>query len=476
LFAIEVNSRKTYIMKKIKRNRTCSVRAVCAALLIMSIHASAHAVVTPVEGTTNQTQSQSASNLLELYQAAQNYDATFSGAKIALQANFEKTIQAKALLRPSVNALANGSFNYAEFIYVPVPDHRYESASVTLAANYPLWRPALGQVISQAEIGVKLSQAAFANAEQDLIVRVAQSYFDVLLAQDTLASIAAQKTAISEQLAQAKREFEVGTKTILDTNEAQSRYDAILAQEAVAKGDELAKREALSLLTGKTIATLPVLREAAPVVLPIPEDMSAWTQRAEEVGTAVQLAQLNAALAKSEVIRNKLNKHVTLDLTSNVSYARNIGSIASTARSNTFLASVGVQVGYPVYSAGSLDSKEREAAYNYAKALTDIDAAKRSAAQATRQTYLGLTYGVAQIKALESSVRSNKTLLDSTKLGYQVGVRIHLDVLNAQQALASTQTQLAKARYDALMAGLRLKALTLQLGANDVAALAALLQ
>ncbi len=473
-------------MKTKKSSIALNLSTLFSALFFSGVSMVVYADTTPVAATkntaintgnsSNTSKTSNTSGLLELYQAAHAYDASFAAAKWGVQANQEKVTQAKALLRPTVNAVANASVNYAEFIYVPAPDRRYEAASVGLSANYPLLRPALGQVLTQSELGFKLSQASFANAEQDLIVRVAQAYFDILLAQDTLASIAAQKTAISEQLAQAKREFEVGTKTILDTNEAQSRYDAMLAQEAGAKGDELAKREALVLLTGKPIAALAALRDTAQVALPTPSDMMAWTQRAEEANMGVQIAQLNAALAKSEVTRNRLNKQLTVDLNSTLSYARNVGSIAGTARSNTMLASIGVQANYPVYSAGSLDSKEREAAYNYDKALTDVDAAKRNAAQATRQTYLALTYGVAQIKALESSERSNKTLLDSTKLGYQVGVRINLDVLNAQQALAATKTQLAKARYDALMAGLRLKALTMQLGADDLAVLASQLQ
>jgi outer membrane protein len=294
----------------------------------------------------------------------------------------------------------------------------------------------------------------------------------VLLAHSTLVTIAAQKVAVTQQLAQAKREFEVGTKTILDTNESQSRYDALLAQEVVATGEVLAKEDALSLLTGIKAPVLSQINQVIPINLPVPSDKSVWATRAEQANIAVQVAQLTAELAKSEIKRNQLNKKMTVDLNSSLSFNRGIRSMAANANSSVVLATIGIQANYPVYSAGSLDSKDREAVLNYDKALSDLEAVRRNVSQAARQTYLGFTYGIAQIKALESSLKSSKTLLASTKLGYSVGVRINLDVLNAQQLIAVNQTQLAKVRYDTLMLGLRLKALTAQLTVEDLTTLA----
>lgn len=415
-------------------------------------------------------------NLLTSYQAAQQYDASFASAKASLEANKEKVLQAKSANLPVVNVGANSSINRFDIYNSVAPDRTYYSSGVSLSGSYPLWRPAIGATVSQAELSVRLAQASFANAQQDLITRVAQAYFDVLLAQDTLSSIAAQKAAISEQLAQAKREFEVGTKTILDTNEAQARFDQMLAQEAAAQGDELAKRAALTLVTGQDVKTLSNLRANAVVASASPADLGAWVTRAENASISVQVAQLNADIAKIEISRNKALNGPSLDLVSSLSLNRSVGSASSAARTNTSNGSIGVQFNYPLYSGGSLDSKVREAALNYDKATSDLEAARRNAAQLTRQSYLGLTYGIAQIKALESAERSGKTLLESTKLGYQVGVRINLDVLNAEQALAATKQTLAKARYDALMSGLKLKAATAQLTEADLRSVNAQLQ
>jgi outer membrane protein len=424
------------------------------------------AVVVALSALTTSTWAQN--NLLTTYQAALQYDASFTAAKASLEASKEKTAQARAGYLPTLNLTSAANASRQDVYGTSVADRTFYNGNIGLSGTYPLWRPAIGVAISQAELGERLAQASFANAQQDLISRVAQAYFDVLLAQDTLSSIAAQKAAISEQLAQAKREFEVGTKTILDTNEAQARYDLMLAQEAIAKGDELSKRASLTLLTGNDPSVFAGLKAGAKVSSASPDDITAWAARAEEASIPVQIAQINANIAKLEIARNQKLNGPSLDLVSSLTAVRSLGSSASNARSTVGSGNIGVQFSYPVYNGGNLNSKVREAAINHDKSLADLDAAKRNAAQNARQSYLSLTYGINQIKALESAERSNQTLLESTKLGYQVGVRINLDVLNAQQALASNKKDLAKARYDALMAGLKLKAATAQLSELDV--------
>lgn len=410
--------------------------------------------------------------ILHLYQAAERYDASLSAVKLAFQAAKEKTIQAQAVLKPTANMGLNASANYANLINTPITTHSYVTAAAILSANYPLWRPSLQEINNQAQIGLMIAHANLANVQQELILRVAQAYFDVLLAQDNISNIVTQKLAITQQLKQAKHEFELGTKTIVDTNESQSRYDAILAQEVVATGELLSKKSALSLLTGLKIDTVSPINQTIAIDLPQPNDPLLWINRAEQAAISVQIAQLTADIAQSEVKRNQLNKKMTVDLSATLAYNRAIRSIAANTNSNTVLANIGIQANYPIYSAGILDSKSRESALNYEKSLMDVEATRRNIAQATRQTYLALTYGIAQIKALQSAIQSSKTLLDSTKLGYSVGVRINLDVLNAQQLLALNQTQLAKARYDTLILGLRLKALTAQLTVEDLNGLA----
>jgi outer membrane protein len=420
---------------------------------------------------TSATNAWAQSNLLASYQAAQQYDASFAAARASLEASKEKVVQSKSALKPTVNFGSNLGLGKQEIYGTNFGDRTYYNGGVTLSGSYPLWRPAVGDAISQAELGVRLAQASFANAQQELISRVVQAYFDVLLTQDILASIAAQKAAISEQLAQAKREFEVGTKTILDTNEAQARFDAMIAQEAVAKGEELSKRAALSVLTGTDPASFAALKSDAVVSGASPNEIVPWVTRAEEASISVQVAQINANIAKLEISRNQKLNGSSLDVVSSFNMSRNLGSSGSAARSTSASGNISLQYSYPVYNGGNLNSKVREAAINHTKTLADLEAAKRNAAQVARLAYLGLTYGINQIKALESVERSNKTLLESTKLGYQVGVRINLDVLNAQQAVENTKKDIAKARYDALISGVKLKAAAAQLTEQDLVAI-----
>ncbi len=407
-------------------------------------------------------------DLQAAYQAAQSYDAGFVAARASLEASKEKVVQARSANLPTLNLSSAGNVNRQDIYRTNIADRTYYSGSMILSSSYPVWRPATGDAISQAELAARVAQASFANAQQDLITRVSQAYFDVLLAQDTLTSIAAQKAAISEQLAQAKREFEVGTKTILDTNEAQARFDLMIAQEAAAKGDELTKSAALSLLTGQSVRELAALKPSATIQAATPSDMAVWADRAEQASIAVQIAQLNEQIAKLEISRNQKLNGPSLDIVSSLTASRSVGSSTTAARSTVGSGTIGVQFNYPIYNGDNLNSKVREAALNHEKAVADLNSAKRNAAQIARQSYLGLTYGISQISALESAQRSNLTLLDSTKLGYQVGVRINLDVLNAQQALANNKKDLAKARYDAFMSGIRLKAATAQLSELDL--------
>ena len=411
--------------------------------------------------------------LISAFEAAQAYDAAYAAAKQNAEAAKERIVQAKAGLKPAATVSANGARGFSDVYGSGVADRNFWSTGVTLAGTYPIYRPAVKSSISQAELAYKLTEAAAASAQSDLMVRVSQAYFDILLAQDTLTSIAVQKVAIAETLAQAKREFEVGTKTVVDTNEAQARFDQVLAQEAVAQGDEVGKRAALATIMGADPKRLSTLSGNPTISMASPADIEAWVARAETAAIPVQTAQITSDIAKIEIDKNKLTQRPTIDLTSNLGASRSVGNAPNNGHSTVISGAIGVQLGYSLFNGGALDSKVRESIAAYGKTLSDVDAVKRAAAQSARLAYLSLTYGLAQIRALESVKRSAQTLLDSTKLGYQVGVRINLDVLNAQQTLATNETALAKARYDSLMAGVRLKAATNQLADADLRAISA---
>jgi len=312
------------------------------------------------------------------------------------------------------------------------------------------------------EAGFKAAQAEaqFGQATQDLIVRVSQAYFDVLASQDSLAFIQAQKRAISEQLAQAKRNFEVGTATITDTHEAQARFDLAVSQEIAAQNDLEIRKRTLQQIIGSFPERLTLLRSKVEMNVPKPNGMEEWAHAAETQSYPVRVQEAAVEIAKYEIERNRSGHLPTVNLVGNLglnSQAFSSVGLASVA-TDSLTRNVGVQVAIPLYSGGNASSLIRQAVATREKVQQDLESSRRSAALSARQSFLGVTNGMAQVKALEQALVSSETALASNKLGYEVGVRINIDVLNSQQQVFSTKRDLSKARYDTIMAGLKLKA------------------
>jgi outer membrane protein len=407
--------------------------------------------------------SAAAEDLLQVYRDAQRYDAVYAGARYSLEAGRERIPQGRALLLPTLNLTANAT---AQHVRVESQDPALspnfqrspQSGAYTLTLTQPVYRPQSFAQRNQAEYQVRQSEAAYAQASQDLALRVSQAYFDVLTAQDTLALVGAQKAAISEQLAQAKRNFEVGTATITDTHEAQARYDLIIAQEIAAQNDLDSKRRALQLITGKEYAQLKPLRGEVRLAPPNPSDMQSWVEIAEKQSYLVLAQEAAAEVAQLEMKRQSAGHWPTLDLVGTVGQSSESSSITSAVGRDFTTSSIALQLALPLYQGGAISSREREAAANYLKTREDLQNVRRTAALTTRQTYLLVINGIAQIGALEQALISSNSALESNRLGYEVGVRINIDVLNAQQQLFSTRRDLAVARYNQLVNQLKLKA------------------
>ena len=404
-----------------------------------------------------------AANLMEVYREAQQQDAVYASARAAFEAGQEKLPQGLALLLPSVNLGANTTWNEVES---PTIDRQYNSNGYNLSLTQPIYRKQNYAQYQQAKSQVAQAEALFAVARQDLIVRVAQAYFDVLLAQDNVALAGAQKAAIGEQLEMAKRNFEVGTVTITDTHEAQARYDLTTAQEIAAQNDLEIKNRALQLILGKIPAQLNTLNDKLPLVLPEPNDMTKWVEQAEQQSPQIAIQREALAIATQEVERNRAGHHPTLDLVAG--HGRNSSSSTFTLGQTITSQTVGLQFNLPIYQGGSVNSKVREALANQEKARQDLELGNRQAALQTRQAFLGVTSGLAQVKALEQALVSSQSSLDSTRLGQEVGVRTNVDVLNAQQQFFTAKRDLSQARYNYILNQLKLKSAVGVLQDEDV--------
>lgn len=414
-----------------------------------------------------------AQSLVELFDAARGFDATFQSAKSAHDAAIAKADQARAGLLPTVGLSAGLSRSNVDNAN-PVPDRSFDARNATLAANQPLYRPVNRLSFEQGQKSLVIAQAQLKAAEQDLIVRTSQAYFDVLAAQDTLTYVKAQKAAVAEQLASAKRNFEVGTSTVTDSREAQARFDLVLAQEIAAENDLLVKRLALDNLVGK--ANTEPKPIALPVTLPVvmPNDVSQWVNLAETGHPGVAQAQTALDIASLELKKAQAGHGPTVDLTAQYALAKAPSAASGQPlRSNT--ATVGVQFNMPLFAGYAIQNRVKEALALEDKARSDAEGAKRSVAQATRAAFFGVQSGKGQVKALEAAEASSQSALDANKLGYQVGVRINIDVLNAQSQLFQTKRDLAVARYNVLVGSLKLRQASGTLVADDLNAVNALL-
>ena len=406
-----------------------------------------------------------AQNLMSLYEAARGFDASYLAARSLADSAFFKAEQAQALRRPTLAATASISYTDSD---TGGSQRSSKNSGTSLRAVQPLLNRANEAAVMQSKKLQAIYQHELNSAEQDLMVRVAQAYFDVLAAQDNLATTQTSKKAISEQLASAKRNFEIGTTTITDTREAQARFDLASAQEIAAENDLRNKRMALDQLVGQPdIKPKPLI---TPVQLPpiFPSNMEHWVALADGSHPSVQRAQLNLEIAQLETEKAQAGHAPTLDATGSISSSR-APSTASLGSVTTQASSISVQLNVPLYSGSLVQNRIKETLELQTKARHDLDATRRAFGLAARQAFLGVQSGRAQVSALEAAEASSQLALEATQLGYKVGVRVNLDVLNAQTQLYSTRRDLAKARYDYLLGSLKLRQAAGQLQPQDLA-------
>jgi outer membrane protein len=422
-----------------------------------------------------------AQSLQELYQTAHGYDASYLAARASLDAAQYRYDQARGLRLPQVGLGVVAARQLSSTPDSPSTQvANGSSATATLSGSQTLFNRANDVTISQAERAVGAYRSDLEASEQDLILRLSQAYFDVLAAQDNLATARASLVAISEQVASAKRNFEVGTATITDTREAQARYDLARFTQIQAENDLTTRRILLDQTVG--IANIAPKQLALPIALPplAPANIDDWVKRADAEHPLVRKARIALEIAKLDTDKARAGNLPTVTL--NGSYGRGRSRNDLQAQGASFAYStpstgstVSVNLSVPLFAGFQIQNRIKETLVLEDKSINDLEFARRSVAQATRQLYYGVGSFAAQVSALEAAESSSKLALEATQLGFKVGVRVNIDVLNAQAQLYTTQAQLAKARYDTIMAGLRLRQASGRLTPDDVASVNGLL-
>jgi outer membrane protein len=402
-------------------------------------------------------------NLSDAYRAAAAHDATYAAAQSAYRAAQERIPQARAGLLPNIGLNANTRYNDVEGSLF---SDEFNSNSWGVQAVQPIYRAQNFVSYGQAKVSVQQAEYQLKASEQGLILRTARAYIDVLAAQDNLAFTLAQKDAFAEQLASAKRNFEVGTATVVDTHEAQARYDLAFSQEITARNVLEIKRRALRNLTGREVNTLATLTPEPMPFAPEPANVDEWVSLSQQDNLDVRIRQQAKEIADKEIDRTRAGHHPTLDLTAGYTDAsnQNFGTVQIDTKSTV----IGLEFALPLYQGGLVSSQVREAVANQERVRQELEDALRNAALQTRDAYYNVLSTQSQVKALEAALASSVKSLESTQVGLEVGVRTNIDVLNAQQQVTSAQKDLALARYLSLLALLDLKASAGTLTAADL--------
>jgi outer membrane protein len=411
-------------------------------------------------------------SLLDIYQQALAHDPTLASALSANKAAQELIEQGKALYRPAVNFNAAASASRTDSQVVgsgnPFRDGKntFQAYSYGVEARQPVYRKQNLVQRDEAVTQVSLADKQYHLSQQALILRTTQAYFDVLIAQDKIDLIAAQKTAILSQLEQAKATFEVGIATITDVNEAQARYDLVVSQGIAADNEYEIAQRAIEAITGDIPHKLASVK-ADIQVKPLAQSMKDWQQVALQNNLNIAIQQDALILAEQEVERAEAGHLPTVDAVANYNNSYSNGS-ANGFGNDSSNATIGLQLQIPLYQGGAINSRARQAVLNKQKAQDDIVIARRQSDLETQRAYLNLSTTIAQVKALDQALISSQSQLDSTTLGYEVGVRTSVDVLNAQQQLFSAKRDLLQARYNYLVNIIRLKSATGMVGEADL--------
>lgn len=396
-----------------------------------------------------------AENLMQVYELALQNDAQFRAARATRDSAFESRPQAVAQLLPNLSMSGNADRIDSKVVNTSTgaTSSLYNKNSLTLSLSMPIYRRELWVQLDQADDQIAQAEAVFAAAEQDLIVRTAQAYFDILSAQESLEFANAETAAIGRQLEQAKQRFDVGLIAITAVHEAQAAYDQSRADLIQAENDLDNAREALYEITKSKLNRLAALDKNLVLSRPVPDNIEQWGSKALDQNLSVKAAEKATAIARSNVKVKQSGHLPSLDLVGSHSRNRYVDSLSS----DTNNSSIGIQLTVPLFAGGAVNSQTRQARYDLEASQENLDKERRSVIRQVRDAYRGVLASISSVKALKASTVSTRSALEATEAGYEVGTRTIVDVLNSQRDLYRSLKNYANVRYNYIMSGLRLK-------------------
>ena len=447
--------------------RTAQILALSSALLASSIAAG--------------------EDLATIYTIALRNDPAIREAEANMNAQMETRPQARAALLPSLNASASWE-NFQQdgnqtlgFVGSPgtpgVTDLDTDQTSWSLSLDQALLDFAAWRTFRKSDEEVKKALVDYRAAEQDLIIRVTEAYFEVLAAQDTLAAERAAKEAIGRQLEQAERRFEVGLIAITDVKESQAAFDDAVALEIAARRALANSKEVLREITGEYTDVLAAPGEEFPLIPPEPQVEQDWVDVSLQQNLALESARVQTEITRADIGISRAGHLPTISLQGSYGNSESEGErfSASGATSSTQIIdndldnqAIGVNLSLPIFSGGRTSSEVQQKVFQHRASRENYERVVRETEREARDAYLGVIAEIARVRALSRSVESNQTALEATEAGYDVGTRTTVDVLNARDSLLRAETQYARSKYDYLINVLKLKLAAGTLSASDV--------
>ena len=405
-------------------------------------------------------------DLRQAYDAAYANDATVRAARSGTDASRERIPQARSQLLPNVSLNATRNRNDLtsqgrNFAGQPTrSETEYFSDSQTLTVRQSLYRPYQTAQLRQARAQVEDAEALLDREEQALLVRVAEAFFDALLARDQLTLIATQKRTYTTQLDAARKALSAGSGIRTDVDEAQARVDLTLAQELEARQNEAFTRHRLEVLTGESVgetalASLNIERFKPDMLMPVVVDE--WIARAEAASPELRSLRAQVEAGRQEIDKATAGHKPTLDLVAQ--WARTNNDTVTSVNSRYDNKTIGLQLSVPIYAGGYVSSTVRQAVASLERTRELLEAQRRDLGVRVHREFRGVTEGVLRISALEQAVRSAELAVDSNQKSAKAGSRTTIDVLNAEQQKTIAQRDLAQARYVYLVSLMRLQSL-----------------
>jgi outer membrane protein/protease secretion system outer membrane protein len=411
-------------------------------------------------------------NLVQSYHLALQNDATYQAALAANKAGQEALPQARAQLMPNLSVSGSRSKNWTDSetpgLLGPVSrSYEYMGANTAINVRQPLYRKYNFALYKQAKHQVENANAVLDKDRQELLVRLSGAYFEALMAQEQMVLMQGQKDTYAAQLQSAKRAFQSGSGTRIDIDDAQARYDMSLSQELEASQNVGYTRLQLQVIVNQPVENLALLdakqMELSP---PVPASLEEWIARGEENNAELRAIQANIEGARVEVEKAKAGHYPTLDLYAQRSKSESDSN--TTINSSYLTTTVGLQFNIPLWSGGAVSSQMRQAVANLERVKQQYEARRREVGQQVRKEFQNLTEGISKVKALEQAERSSDQAVFSNQKGFQAGTRSQVDILNAQQQRLNVRRDLAQARYQYLMARIRLQGLMNSLNEDEM--------